>query len=51
VADSCIVIGVGLLMLLMLREERRERRDAATNDETSGEDSALDHRSEQALWR
>lgn len=52
VADSCIVIGVGLLMLLMLREERRGRQPlAATNDETSGEDSALDHRSEQALWR
>ena len=50
VADSCIVIGVGLLMLIMLREERRERRDTAA-EETTGEDNPLDHRSEQVSWR
>ncbi|MEW6577660.1 MAG: signal peptidase II [Chloroflexota bacterium] len=50
VADSCIVIGVGLLMLVMLREERRERRDATANDETS-ESSALDQRGEGASCR
>jgi len=49
VADSCIVVGVGLLILVMLREERRSRRDAA--GETTDEDSALDQRSEQASWR
>jgi signal peptidase II len=50
VADSCIVIGVGLLVLIMLQEERRERRSAAAPGETGG-DSGLDHRSEQASWR
>ncbi len=50
VADSCIVIGVGLLLLIMLREERRERRNAAA-DETTGEDYSLDHRSERVSWR
>ena len=46
VADSCVVIGVGLLMLLMLREERRERQRLAARDKT-GEDNALDQRGEQ----
>jgi signal peptidase II len=50
VADSCIVVGVGLLILVMLREERRERRAAAAS-ETAGEDNARDQRSEQASWR
>ncbi len=50
VADSCIVIGVGLLMLLMLREERRERRDAAASDGTS-ESNTLDQHSEGASCR
>ena len=50
VADSCIVIGVGLLMLIMLREERRERREAAADDEAS-ESSTLDQRSEGASCR
>ncbi len=49
VADSCIVIGVGLLMLLMLREERRERREAAADE--ASESSTLDQRSEGASCR
>ncbi|MEB2289096.1 MAG: signal peptidase II [Anaerolineae bacterium] len=47
VADSCVVIGVGLLVLLMLREERRERQRLAAREET-GEDNALEHCGEQA---
>ncbi len=32
VADSCVVLGVGLLVLVMLREERRERQRQAAQE-------------------